>query len=85
MSVQSHTWDHVYLNWLSDHAIDTETRRTSRAITAALGASRCLRPPYGAINSRVERRLARDGMVPVTWDVDPHDWKHPGTRKIVTV
>jgi hypothetical protein len=31
MSAQSHTWDHVCLNWLSGHAIDTETRGTSRA------------------------------------------------------
>lgn len=83
MSVQSHTWDHANLNRLPDKAIDTEVQRTNAAVAAATGVTpRCLRPPYGAIDSRVEQRLARDHMTPVTWNVDTVDWQRPGTARI---
>jgi hypothetical protein len=61
MSVQSHTRDHVYLNWLSYHAIDTEIRRTSRAITADLGADA---PPGTSLHpgSAVDPMLAGAGV-----------------------
>lgn len=84
MSVQSHTWDHKNMEGLSTAQLDWELRTTSRMIQAHTGLRpRCVRPPYGATNPRVQRRIARAGQVPVTWNVDTRDWKHAGTGTIV--
>lgn len=84
MSVQVHTWDHRNLTWMSNARIDAEVRRTANAIHRATGTTpRCVRPPDGAVDRRVLRRLARDRYVPVTWDVDTRDWARPGTSTIV--
>jgi peptidoglycan/xylan/chitin deacetylase (PgdA/CDA1 family) len=84
MSVQIHTWDHRNLTLLTDARVHAEVRRTAAAIHRATGTTpRCVRPPDGELNRRVERDLARDGYVPVNWDVDSRDWARPGVASIV--
>lgn len=84
MSVQSHTWDHADMESLSEAELDRELRSTTRVIQAHTGLRpRCVRPPYGATNTHVQRRIARAGQVPVTWNVDTRDWKHARAGTIV--
>lgn len=84
MSVQSHTWDHRDLERLGTHAVDRELSRSARIIQAHTGRRpTCLRPPYGAVDRRVNKRIAKAGEVPVTWDVDTEDWKKLGANRVV--
>ena len=51
---------------------------------SALGyRPRCVRPPYGAYNSRISTIIANRGQRLILWTVDPRDWSRPGTWTIV--
>ena len=42
-----------------------------------------MRPPYGAINSRVRQVMLRDyDFDVIMWSVDPEDWRRPGPSVI---
>jgi peptidoglycan/xylan/chitin deacetylase (PgdA/CDA1 family) len=61
-----------------------QVRKTGRYIRAQTGYTpRCLRPPYGAVNSRVYARADALGNKIRLWTVDPRDWSRPGTSVIV--
>lgn len=84
-SVQSHTWNHADLRKLDRSAFTAQVRDTNAAIERATGKrSSCLRPPYGARNERVTQWLDEEGMIMVLWDIDPQDWRKPGTNTIVS-
>ncbi|HWB69407.1 MAG TPA: polysaccharide deacetylase family protein [Solirubrobacterales bacterium] len=43
----------------------------------------CLfRPPGGAVDSSVIAAAGEDGLLSVTWDVDPADWANPGSGAV---
>lgn len=84
-AIANHTWSHANLAGLSDAQIVSQVHRTSDAVVAATGRRpTCVRPPYGAANSRVVSRVASTAHLTVTWTVDPFDWKRPGAPAIVT-
>lgn len=73
-SIGNHTQDHKSLPSLSSSGIREEI--------SGGPSSKCLRPPYGAVNSRL-RSIADDlGLKLVLWDVDTLDWTRPGVDKI---
>ncbi len=76
-SVQNHTHSHAWLTEYSDYTVRQEiaTGRDEIADAAFGIASRCLRPPYGAISTRVRNIAAEEGQTVVLWDVDPQDWR----------
>lgn len=83
-SVQSHTWNHADLRKLDQSAFNSQVRDTNTAIERTIGTRpTCLRPPYGARNERVTQWLDEEGMIMVLWDIDPQDWRKPGTNTIV--
>ena len=45
-------------------------------------APQCWRPPFGAINDRVEGIAEEMGLLPILWDVDPWDWRLPGSATV---
>ena len=54
------------------------------AIVGATGeAPRLFRAPAGVWSPTVLQTAARNGMVPIDWNVDPRDWSRPGTAHIV--
>jgi peptidoglycan/xylan/chitin deacetylase (PgdA/CDA1 family) len=64
--------------------IRAEISAGRRAIVAATGVHPALfRAPGGAWDDLVFRTVARQGMRPVDWDVDPRDWSLPGVPYIV--
>ncbi|RYP80644.1 hypothetical protein EKO23_24515 [Nocardioides guangzhouensis] len=75
-SIANHTYRHEQLTGLSDSAIRATIRRTrSAAEDAGVRMTRLVRPPYGAINTRVRSVITGMGLVPVLWTVDPQDWR----------
>ncbi|MGW5364278.1 polysaccharide deacetylase family protein [Actinopolymorpha pittospori] len=73
-TIGNHTEDHKSLPSLSSSDI--------RAEISGGPSSKCLRPPYGAVNSTL-RSIADDlGLKLVLWDVDTLDWTRPGVDKI---
>lgn len=84
--VASHSWDHPQLTKLSDASIASQLSRTQAQITAAGGPqTRCVRPPYGSQNARVQGDIAdfhSNGTL--MWDVDPGDWTRPGTAVLTS-
>lgn len=45
---------------------------------------RYFRAPAGAWSPRVRAAARRDGMVSLTWSVDPRDWSRPGVAHILS-
>lgn len=81
--VANHTWSHAQLTRLGNAAIRSELRRTTRELRShGIAPSRLMRPPYGAINTRVRSVVRGIGMVPVLWTIDSRDWT-PGTSRQV--
>ncbi|GAB3880460.1 polysaccharide deacetylase family protein [Terrabacter terrigena] len=80
MLIGNHTWSHPDLTLLSSASVTTELNR----MESALGyRPRCVRPPYGATNSRIQAIIAARSQRHILWTVDPRDWSRPGTTTIV--
>lgn len=73
--VANHTWSHPQLPSLSDGAIRKQLVDTGMAFRRArIPHSRLMRPPYGAVDARVRRDIAKVHLTPVLWTVDSRDW-----------
>lgn len=84
-SVQNHTWSHPDLRYVSWTTFKYQVQTTDSYIRAQTGYTpRCLRPPYGAVNSTVYSRASALGKKIRLWSVDPRDWSRPGTSVIVS-
>jgi peptidoglycan/xylan/chitin deacetylase (PgdA/CDA1 family) len=82
-SVQNHTWSHPDLRTVSAATFRSQVLRTDGVIRAQTGYTpRCLRPPYGAVNSTVRSRTAALGKKIRLWTIDPRDWARPGSSVI---
>ncbi|MGW5240071.1 polysaccharide deacetylase family protein [Monashia sp. NPDC004114] len=80
MKIGNHTWSHPNLTSLSTISVTSQLNR----MESALGyRPRCVRPPYGATNSRIASIIAARGQRQILWTVDPRDWSRPGTSTIV--
>lgn len=78
--IGNHTWSHPDLTALSTTSVTSQLNR----MESALGyRPRCVRPPYGATNSRIATIIANRGQRLILWTVDPRDWSRPGTTTIV--
>lgn len=77
--IGNHTYSHKNLVRLTDEEIKTEILKTEELIKSFLSSPKLLRPPFGAINIRVNRILSELGYLPVMWNVDTMDWKTKNT------
>jgi len=75
--VGNHTWTHPQLTKLGAAALASEINQTNDAIFQAAGVRPAtMRPPYGATNSSINKRLNDEfGLTVIMWSVDPLDWK----------
>lgn len=84
MSVQSHSWSHRDLTTLKSGELADDLTHTSNVIRNVAGVSpTCVRPPYGAHNTLVDKTITKLGLRAQYWNVDPEDWSKPGTKVIV--
>ena len=86
--VASHTVNHPSLANLTREEFIREVVGGDEAIRAVVGDRAdplaCLRPPYGAVDSRTAPLAAELGKALVLWDVDPQDWRQPGAEQIAS-
>jgi peptidoglycan/xylan/chitin deacetylase (PgdA/CDA1 family) len=75
--VANHSWAHPQLTKLAPDALKKEIADTNAAIYQATGIQTTLmRPPYGAINAAITKRLNEEfGLTIALWSVDSLDWK----------
>jgi peptidoglycan/xylan/chitin deacetylase (PgdA/CDA1 family) len=73
--IANHTFNHPDLRDLGDEAIHKELADTEALLEQTAGASSrpLFRPPYGAYDERVLRRLVGEGYLPIYWTLDSLD------------
>jgi peptidoglycan-N-acetylglucosamine deacetylase len=82
--IGNHSWSHPNFAKLSAESVRSQLQRTDDAIKNATGNRPTLmRPPYGSVTER-EKRWIHDefGYRIILWDVDPYDWKRPGSAVV---
>ena len=79
----NHTWSHRDMRKLRPKELKGQIARTSAALFGITGRPvTCLRPPFGAANARVRKAIRRQKLDVKLWDIDPRDWKKPGSAAI---
>jgi peptidoglycan/xylan/chitin deacetylase (PgdA/CDA1 family) len=75
--IGNHSWDHKAFTKVGAAGVASEINQTNAVIENAIGKKPTLvRPPYGATNSAITKRLNEEfGLKVIMWDVDPLDWK----------
>lgn len=72
----NHSWDHDSLDRKSVDGAYQDIKKSSAAIEKACGCEVTLmRPPYGAVNKRVDKAAKKLGVAEIFWDVDTLDWQ----------
>lgn len=81
----NHSWDHPILTRLSDAEVRSQLARTDALITKAGYTARCVRPPYGSHNARIQQRIAEvRSSGTLMWNVNPDDYTRPGASVIAS-
>lgn len=84
--VGNHSWTHRVMSKAPDSVVFKEFQDTHDAVVAACGvAPKSQRPPYGSM-TKVQRSMLKDkfGYPCILWDVDPLDWKKPGSGVVAS-
>jgi peptidoglycan/xylan/chitin deacetylase (PgdA/CDA1 family) len=79
--IGNHTYNHADLTTLTAKQITAQLTKTRQAVKDATGYDVTLvRPPYGAIDAKVERYA---GGPLILWSVDTRDWESKNVKKIL--
>jgi peptidoglycan/xylan/chitin deacetylase (PgdA/CDA1 family) len=84
--IGNHSYTHTKLSGLSNDRVMSEMRKTEDAVFNASGVRpRTMRPPYGAL-TQTQRQMVHQtfGYPTILWDVDPLDWKRPGSAVVTS-
>jgi peptidoglycan/xylan/chitin deacetylase (PgdA/CDA1 family) len=84
--IGAHTYTHCSLTSRSDAQIRSELQRSEEVLmTAANYRPQLIRPPYGAINTRIKQLMFSEfGYSTIMWSVDPQDWRRPGVSVVTS-
>src|SRR6266480_1137793 len=79
--IGNHSWSHPNLAKLSDADVRSQLQRTEDIIVKTAGIKpKLMRPPYGELTKRQRILVNHEfGYKVILWDVDPLDWKQPGS------
>ncbi len=83
--IANHSFSHKNFAKESEKEIRRQIVVGQRRIRNAVGGDELtpwIRPPYGRTNARAWKVLKAEKQRVVMWDVDPQDWRRPGTAKI---
>jgi len=82
--IANHTWSHPSLTKIGAARVKSEMDQTTEAIRKATGVTpKTMRPPYGATNAALNRRLNEEFKMPVImWSVDPQDWRYRNAARV---
>lgn len=74
-AIGNHTWEHADLTSQTRAEARQALADTQQALLdTGVQPTDLARPPYGAVDDRVRRAMASEGLVPVLWTVDSRDW-----------
>lgn len=80
----NHTYSHSNLAKKSAKEAETEIGRTAKLLSERFSyETSLLRPPGGCVTEKVCCEASSFGYTVVLWSVDPRDWAHTKTEKIV--
>jgi len=82
--IGNHTYTHPALSKIGASRVKSELDRTSDIIRQVTGANpKTMRPPYGATNTSLSRRIHGEFSMPVImWSVDPQDWRYRNASRV---
>jgi peptidoglycan/xylan/chitin deacetylase (PgdA/CDA1 family) len=82
--IANHTYSHPALSKIGASRVKRELDRTTEAIRNATGITpQTMRPPYGATNASLNRRIHQEFSMPVImWSVDPQDWRYRNAKRV---
>ncbi len=82
--IGNHTWNHPTLTKIGAAGVKSQMDRTTDAIVKTSGVRPAtMRPPYGATNASLNKRLDEDyGFKVIMWSVDPLDWKYRNADRV---
>ncbi len=82
--IANHSWSHPILAKLAQDTLIGEITKTTDAITRATNRPvTLLRPPYGALTQPQKEWVRQTyGYRIILWDVDPLDWRRPGSEVV---
>jgi peptidoglycan/xylan/chitin deacetylase (PgdA/CDA1 family) len=82
--IGNHSYNHKNFTKITDAELIEQIDKTSNLIREITGkAPRLLRPPYGAMNTKVLALAKMRNMSLVLWTIDPKDWKNKNEHIIV--
>jgi len=82
--IGNHSWNHPDFTKLPNNQISQQIQLTQDAVAkAGVPAPTVFRPPYGAVDPRVERNIPLSILL---WNEDPRDWQaHTATQVVAAV
>lgn len=82
--IGNHSWNHQSFTKSGGSGVTMQITQTNSAIENAIGKKPVIvRPPYGATNASITKRLNEEyGLKVVMWDVDPLDWKYRDSARV---
>ncbi len=84
--IGNHSYSHPRLPKLSAEEMTQELVATEEVFEEVLGFnSRLFRPPYGYYNEEVIEISAGLGLRQIMWDINPEDFREPGTEELVEI
>ncbi len=74
--IANHTWSHASLTSMSDAQIISDITRLNDWLGGYGLMTKCVRPPYGDRNKRVDDAIFSTGTAySMLWSIDTNDWK----------
>ncbi|MFZ4775082.1 MAG: polysaccharide deacetylase family protein [Terrimicrobiaceae bacterium] len=82
--IGNHSWDHKAFTKAGGAGVASQINQANAAIENATGKKPVIvRPPYGATNATITKRLNDEfGLKVIMWDVDPLDWKNRNSERV---
>jgi peptidoglycan-N-acetylglucosamine deacetylase len=74
-TIANHTWNHASLQGVSQAEFRSAVGRTQE-LMGSLG-TKCLRPPYGAVDANTETYAREMGLTVWKWSIDTIDYRKP--------
>ena len=78
----NHTYNHTSVAGISREQFRDEVLATEQSLGPY--ATKCFRPPYGAVDANTYAFAQELGYRLVMWDLDPYDWQNPGVGAVVS-
>jgi peptidoglycan-N-acetylglucosamine deacetylase len=78
--IANHSYNHASMAGMSFSQFQWQVQATENAVGGNMAP--CLRPPYGAMDGNTRSFASALGYRIVLWDVDPQDWRQPGSGVI---